>query len=99
MKKPQEIKTLRTHIDQIHMQILDLVLERIQISKKIWAHKKAKNLKLTDKARETELVHLFDNNKKIKTDPELKKMIHTIQKVILSENKKYLTKKAKNAKI
>lgn len=88
------MKKLRSEIDKIHKQLFILLIQRVQLTEKIWEIKKANKIKLTDTSRESDLIHMFDSNKEIKKNPELKKMIQKLQKVILTENKKYL----KNAK-
>ncbi len=94
----KKIKSLRKDIDLIHTQIFKLVLKRIEKTQEIKKIKNSHNLKFIDTKREFELIHMFDQDKKIKSNPELKKMIQKIQKNILTENKKYL-KKTANAKI
>jgi chorismate mutase len=91
MKKENEIKNFRSKIDRIHRHIFDLLLERVQASEKIWQIKKTQQLNRIDPKREDKIIHMFDNHKKIKKNKDLKKMIHSIQKNILKENKKYLT--------
>ena len=49
-------------------------------------------IKFVDPKRELDLIHMFDQ--KTKSDSDLKKMIQKIQKTILTENKKYLKKRA-----
>lgn len=88
------MKKLRSDIDQIHKQIFALLIKRVNLTEKIWKIKKENKIKLTDPSRESVLIHMFDDSKEIKNNPELKKMIQQIQKAILTENKKYL----KNAK-
>lgn len=89
---------LRKDIDLIHTQIFKLVLKRIAKTEEILKIKNAEKIKFTDLPREYELIHMFDENKKVKNNPDLKKMIQTIQKNLINENKKYL-KKLINAKI
>ena len=91
MKKDKEIKNLRSKIDRIHRHIFDLLLERAKVSEKIWQIKKTQQQNRIDPKREDKIIHMFDNHKKIKKNKDLKKMIHSIQKNILKENKKYLT--------
>ena len=88
------MKELRSEIDQIHKQIFALLVQRVKITEKIWEIKKNNKIKLTDKSRESTLIHMFDTSKEARKNPEFKKMIQKIQKTILTENKKYL----KNAK-
>jgi chorismate mutase len=85
------LKSLRKDIDLIHTNIFRLVIKRIQITEKIVKIKSKEKMKLTDLKREMDLIHMFD--KKLKSDSELKIMMQKIQKIILTENKKYLKKR------
>ncbi len=85
------LKSLRKDIDLIHTNIFRLVIKRIQITEKIVKIKSKEKMKLTDLKREMDLIHMFDN--KLKSDSELKIMMQKIQKIILTENKKYLKKR------
>ena len=101
MKKASDIKNLRRDIDRIHSSIFELLLERANVTEKIWAIKKKTKMKLTDSKRETEVIHQFDRHPSLKKNPALKKMIQQVQKNIIQKNKTYLkdTCKDSNAKI
>lgn len=84
------MKSLRKDIDQIHINLFKLLMERKKTTQKIWKLKKNNQLKYTDLNRELYLIHQFDNTKQLKGDPELQKYYHSIVKSILRETKKYL---------
>ena len=88
----KNIKSLRKDIDRIHTDIFRLIVKRIHITEKIVKIKSKEKIKFVDPKRELDLIHMFDQ--KTKSDSDLKKMIQKIQKTILTENKKYLKKRA-----
>ncbi len=56
--KMKEIRRLRSKLDEIDMEILELLTERMDIAKKIGLIKKRQNLPIIDKNREKEV---YDN--------------------------------------
>lgn len=87
-----EINKLRTQIDQIHVDLGRLFLQRLQLNLKIWELKKQHQLPLLDSTRESEIIHRFD----AKAENENEKMaLQNFFKTILIESKNYTGKQLK----
>lgn len=70
----ENLEKLRTKIDKIDQKIGDLLQKRFQAVEKIKDYKAKFKLSVTDKARETEILHKFSDSKE-------KEVFQTILKV------------------
>lgn len=86
-----KLTELRNQIDQIHLDLADLLCQRLKVAEDIWSLKKSQNIQMTDPDRENQLLSLFDQNTNY-TDAEKKFLSAVFEKTIL-ETKKYLNEK------
>lgn len=86
-----KLTKLRNQIDQIHLDMADLLCQRLKIAEDIWSLKKNQNIEMTDPDRENQLLSLFDQNTNY-TEAEKKVLRAVFEKTIL-ETKKYLNDK------
>lgn len=78
----------RKTLDQIDSQIVDLLENRMKISKEIGIYKLNNNLNTEDSSREDKIIKKLEN----KIAPEFKNSIRPIYSEIFSESKKIITK-------
>ncbi|OLR65721.1 chorismate mutase [Peptoniphilus porci] len=78
----------RKTLDQIDSQIVDLLENRMKISKEIGIYKLNNNLNTEDSSREDKIIKKLEN----KIDPEFKNSIRPIYSEILVKAKKLLQK-------
>lgn len=87
-----DINSLRSQIDQIHLDLGRLFQERLELNLKIWQLKKLNQLPLLDEKRESEIIHRFDSW----TENENEKLaLQNFFKTILNESKTYTGKQLK----
>lgn len=86
-KAEHEIAKLRDEINSIHAEMFLLIRRRFDIVKKIWQIKSNHQINTIDTRREVELVSMFDNQYKNKSE---QKSIQQVFKVIIDESKKYI---------
>lgn len=83
------IQNLRAEIDLIHVEMVRLLRQRLQLVQKIWALKKNMKSPMVDEAREELLIHQFDaeiNNIHEKTS------VQNFLKFVVAESKSFMVK-------
>lgn len=82
----QSLLSLRKEIDKIDNSILNLIVKRIKIAKKVAGYKKKNNLKISHPKREKEVLNRL--RKEAKKKKINAKLIEIIFKNIISDSKK-----------
>jgi len=86
----QEIEKLRSEIDQIHKEMVDLFRKRLDLTLKIGEIKKMSRLPLLDQKREDVIIHQFDD---LIDNHDERTVVQSFLKSLLSESKKFLEAK------
>jgi chorismate mutase len=79
-----DLNFLRSEINNLHSQIIALILKRLALAKEIAKLKSAQKIELEDLSREKEIIHQFDSQ--IVNDSE-KLAVQNILRCILNESK------------
>ena len=86
----KSIDQLRTEIDQIHLQMNNLLLQRLQLAEQIWQIKNQLNLNFTDLQREEQMLAHFVSSVDRQNEKDFLKKLHS---EIILQSKLFLTKK------
>jgi chorismate mutase len=87
-----QITRLRQEIENLHEDLLKLILKRKDLVNQIWQLKQDNQMDMNDISREQALVEQFDEVQELKNDPALREFYHNVVKNIIAENKKYAKK-------
>jgi chorismate mutase len=91
-----QIQLLRGEVDQIHVKLRELLLQRRDVTCEIWKIKTANGLDFHVPKRESEIVQQFLDAPEIQQDPDFALCMDKIMQAILQEFREYLIKKNKN---
>lgn len=87
-----EITKLRAEMDQVHIELVQLLQKRLDLTEKIWQIKKAQQIPLIDLNREDLILQKV---KGFAVDEEQEIFLNQVFNTILTEAKKYLKAKLK----
>jgi len=87
-----EITKLRAEMDQVHIELVQLLQKRLDLTEKIWQIKKAQQIPFVDSNREDLILQKV---KSYAADEDQHIFLNQVFNTILSEAKKYLKAKLK----
>lgn len=90
----KNIDQLRMEIDQIHLQMNTLLLQRLQLVEQIWKIKIQQNLNFSDPEREHQMQIKFVESTE---NPDQKEFLKKLHSEIILQSKLFLTKKMEMA--
>lgn len=85
------LKSLRSNIDKIDDEILELFIRRLRIVEDIYEYKKINGMNIYDQKRENEILQKIDKNMSVdKYKSELESLFKSIMKISSSYQEKLL---------
>lgn len=85
------LKSLRSNIDKIDDEILELFIRRLRIVEDIYEYKKINGINIYDQKRENEILQKIDKNMSVnKYKSELESLFKSIMKISSSYQEKLL---------
>lgn len=84
------ILKIRKEIENLHLNLLQFILQRKDLVDQVWAHKQQHQIDLVDPERENQLIHQFDHLPELQNNENLKLFYHNVVKSIIAENKAYM---------
>ncbi len=88
-KTPERLLSLRREVNEIHQQIFELLLKRIELTEKIWHIKIDEEIPFHDSTRENELYEI-PLHMNMRGHPEAIELYKQVTQLILKENKRIL---------